>query len=91
MVSNLFFKIADDKMVKNEVFLHLNKCWKNDLMNESDDWSEQAKIQEYKKELSTDEKKIEKIIMIVDYVDLNLENLQNKSSALKRALIRRAL
>ena len=37
-------------------FLHLNKCWKNDLMNESDDWSEQAKIQEYKKELSTDEK-----------------------------------
>ena len=60
-------------------------------MNESDDWSEQAKIQEYKKELSTDEKKIEKIIMIVDYVDLNLENLQNKSSALKRALIRRAL
>ena len=72
-------------------FLHLNKCWKNDLMNESDDWSEQAKIQEYKKELSTDEKKIEKIIMIVDYVDLNLENLQHKSCALKRALIRRAL
>ena len=29
-------------------------------MNESDDWSEQAKIQEYKKELSTDEKKSKK-------------------------------
>ena len=35
---------------------------KNDLKNESkiDDWSEQAKIQEYKKELSTDEKKSKK-------------------------------